>query len=273
MSGTAPGSRLRGPPPWRSRRVHGSNPHPTAPAASPPGPRCCSGAPVGRGAERRHRPRGDDRVLHLGRPVRAGRTSKPSSTHSTRQSPTSRSTSPSPTGPPTGTSCRPGLAGGAAPDVFAMDGPLFPDYRVARRAARPDARTSPARRLRPDHARRTRASRDFTTADGRQFGSAARPQRDRAVLQQGDVRCGRHPLSRRHLGLGQALRGRQAAHHRHERRRPARPVGPLHRDHRHGELLVVARVAERRRHPLARRHDRPCSDTPRPRAASSASRT
>ena len=42
---------------------------------------------------------------------------------------------------------------------------------------------------------------------------------DRALLQQGHVRRGRHRLSGRHLDLGQARRGRQAADQGHQRRR------------------------------------------------------
>ena len=124
--------------------------------------------------------------------------------------------------------------------------PALPRLPDARRPARPRAVHRP-RRLRPRPARRPRRSSDFTTRRRRPVRPAARPQRRRALLQQGDVRRGRHPLPRRHLGLGQAHRGRQAADPRHERRRQDRPVGPLHRDDRHGELLAVAGLAERRR--------------------------
>ncbi len=61
-----------------------------------------------------------------------------------------------------------GLAGGAAPDVFAMDGPLFPDY--ATRDVLLDltpyiqADSYPLTSLNDD------AVRDFTLADGRQMG-------------------------------------------------------------------------------------------------------
>ena len=82
------------------------------------------------------------------------------------------------------------------------------------------------------------AVRDFTTADGAVFGLPRDLNVDRALLQQGHVRRGRDPVSGRHLGLGQADRGRQAADHGHRRRRHDRPVGPLHRDDRHGERLV-----------------------------------
>ncbi len=51
----------------------------------------------------------------------------------------------------------------------------------------------------------------FTTVGGRPVRPAARPQRHRALLQQGDVRRGRHPVPRRHLGLGQARRGRASS--------------------------------------------------------------
>ena len=43
------------------------------------------------------------------------------------------------------------------------------------------------------------AVKDFTTKDGVVVRPAARPQRDRALLQQGHVRRGRHPVPGRHL--------------------------------------------------------------------------
>ena len=75
---------------------------------------------------------------------------------------------PCPTGTPTGTSSRPGIAGGDAPDVFAMDGPLFPDYQT--RDVLLDLKPYiDQRRLRPDGQLADQAVADFTTPDG-QFG-------------------------------------------------------------------------------------------------------
>ena len=90
-----------------------------------------------------------------------------------------------------------GLAGGAAPDVFAMDGPLGPDYQ-SRDVLLDLTPYIEARGLRPRPAGRQRASR--TSRRGRRrVRPAARPQRDRALLQQGHVRRGRHRLPGRHL--------------------------------------------------------------------------
>ncbi len=111
-----------------------------------------------------------------------------------------------------------GIAGGAAPDVFAMDGPLFPDYqtRDVLLDLKPfidrdgyDLASSPTRRS-PTSRRR----------DG-QFGLPRDLNVDRPLLQQEDVRRGRDPLPGRHLGLGQARRRRQAADD--QGRRTARP--------------------------------------------------
>ena len=49
-----------------------------------------------------------------------------------------------------------------------MDGPLFPDYQT--RDVLLDLTPSSTRTVRPEPARRRRASRDFTTADGGQYG-------------------------------------------------------------------------------------------------------
>ncbi len=144
-----------------------------------------------------------------------------------------------------------GLAGGAAPDVFAMDGPLFPDYHGAGRPARPQA-VHRQGRLRPDPARRP-GRQGLHDRRRRSVRPAAGPEHDRALLQQGHVRRGRHRVSGRHLGLGEARRHREAADQ--DRRRQDHPVGLLHRDHRHGELLVGAGVAERRRHHGAGQQD------------------
>ena len=129
-------------------------------------------------------------------------------------------------------------------------GPRLPEPR---RAARPDP-VHRGRGLRPRPAGRQRRQ-GLHHQGRRRVRPAARPQRGRALLQQGHVRRGRHRLPGRHLDLGQARRGRQAADQGHRRRRHDRPVGHLHRDDRHGERLVVVRVAGRGRHPHRGRHE------------------
>jgi len=61
-----------------------------------------------------------------------------------------------------------GLAGGAAPDVFAMDGPLFPDY--AGRGVLLDLTPYIQQEGYPLDSLNSLAVKDFTTADGRQLG-------------------------------------------------------------------------------------------------------
>jgi multiple sugar transport system substrate-binding protein len=61
-----------------------------------------------------------------------------------------------------------GLAGGAAPDVFAMDGPLFPDY--AGRDVLLDLAPYVQAEGYPLTALDENAVKDFTTSDGRQLG-------------------------------------------------------------------------------------------------------
>ena len=157
-----------------------------------------------------------------------------------------------PTGTPTGPSSRPSLAGGNAPDVFLMDGPLFPDYQARDQLldlspliARDGFDTSQLADL---------AVQDFTGADGHQYGLPRDMSTVGLYYNKTDVRRGRHPVPGRHLGLGQAGRGRHEADQ--DVRRDDDPVGLLHRDDRHGELLVLARLAGRRRHPQPRQEDR-----------------
>ena len=61
-----------------------------------------------------------------------------------------------------------GLAGGAAPDVFAMDGPLFPDY--ASRDVLLDLSSYIQAEGYPLTSLNELAVKDFTTADGKQMG-------------------------------------------------------------------------------------------------------
>ena len=95
------------------------------------------------------------------------------------------------------------ISGGDAPDVFAMDGPLFPDYQS--RDVLLDLKPFIDRDGYDLGQLADQAVADFTTP-GRPVRPAARPQRGRPLLQQEDVRHGRHPLPRRDLGLGQADR-------------------------------------------------------------------
>ena len=165
-----------------------------------------------------------------------------------------------------------GLAGGAAPDVFAMDGPLFPDYQ-ARDVLLDLKPLHRPRRVRPDPARRP-GRRRLHDRRRRPVRPAARPEHDRPLLQQGHVRRGRDPVPRRHLGLGQAPRGRQAADQaRRQRRRRPRPVGLLHRDRRTWRTSG-SRPCGRTAATCSRRTaSRPCSAPTRRPAASSSSRT
>ena len=157
---------------------------------------------------------------------------------------------------PTGTTYWPklqtDLAGGNAPDVFLMDGPAVPRLPDPRPAAGPHP-VHRQGRLRHEPAGRPR--RPGLHGPRRPpLRAAARPEHDRPVLQQDDVRRGRPPLPGRHLGLEQARRGRDEADQ--DVRRQDLAVGLLHRDDGHGELLVVARLAGRRRHPQPRQEDR-----------------
>ena len=100
------------------------------------------------------------------------------------------------------------IAGGDAPDVFAMDGPLFPDYQS--RDVLLDLKPFIDRDGYDLSQLADQAVADFTTP-GRPVRPAARPQRRRPLLQQGDVRRSRDPLPRRFVGLGEARRGRPSS--------------------------------------------------------------
>ena len=254
----------------RLRRVDGASPS-AAPAASaassasqPPRPRSAARAPPATPDPTRR-----SRYSIWGDPRRS-RTSRRSSTRSTRPTRRSPSRSTCRTGSRTGTSSRRRIAGGDAPDVFAMDGPLFPDYQIARRPARPQAVHRP-RRLRPRPSwpiRRSPTSRRPTASSGcRATSTSSRSTTTR--------RCSTRPASPYPddtWDWSEARRGRQEADDQ-GRRRQGEPVGLLHRDDRHGELLVRAGLAERRRHHLGRPQDEPRRRATRRPAGSSSCRT
>ena len=151
-----------------------------------------------------------------------------------------------------------GIAGGNAPDVFAMDGPLFPDYQS--RDVLLDLKPYIDRDGYDLTQLADQAVADFTTPDG-QFGLP----RDLNVIalfynkKLFDAAGVAYPG--RELGLGEAGRGRQAADGQ-GRRGQGQPVGLLHRELGHGELLVVAGLAERRGHHLGRPQDEPRRQRP-----------
>ena len=208
------------------------------------------------GPERRglHRASSDHQLLHLGRP---GRDQEPAGGRRRL-----------PRGQPEdhGQGHRVGLGHvlGQAPDRDRRrrcagrlrDGrPPLPGLPVTRRPPGPQA-VHRSGRLRPQPTRRP--GRRRLQDAGRSVRRTARPQCRRPLLQQGDVRRRWRAVPGRQLGLGEARRGRPQADDRREPRRQTRPVGFLHGDERHGELLVVARLAERRRDPRARwQVDRP----------------
>ena len=106
-----------------------------------------------------------------------------------------------PTGTPTGPSCRPISPGGNAPDVFLMDGPLFPDYQTRDQLLDLDPYIAKDG-FDTGLSSSTSRVQDFTAADGHHYGLPARPEHDRAVLQQDDVRRGGDPVPGRRPGTG-----------------------------------------------------------------------
>ena len=127
-----------------------------------------------------------------GDPQEIASQTRPSWRRSTPPTRTSRSTSTSPTGTAYWDKLQTGLAGGAAPDVFAMDGPLFPDYqsRDVLLDLKPFDRP---RRVRPDPARRP-GRRRLHDGGRRPVRPAARPQRrSRSTTTR---RCSTRPGSR-----------------------------------------------------------------------------
>ena len=165
-----------------------------------------------------------------------------------------------------------GLAGGAAPDVFAMDGPLFPDYQ-ARDVLLDLKPYIDQRRLRPDPARRP-GRRRLHDRRRRPVRAAARPEHDRPLLQQGHVRRGRDPVPRRHLGLGEAHRGRQAADQARRRTATASPTSGASTPRPGTWRTSGSRPCGRTAATCSRRTaSPPCSAPTRRPAASSSSRT
>ena len=162
-----------------------------------------------------------------------------------------------------------GIAGGAAPDVFAMDGPLFPDYQT--RDVLLDLKPYIDRDGYDLGQLADQAVADFTTPDG-QFGLPRdlnvvalyynKKMFDAAGIPYPDDTWDWAKL----VEVAKQLTLKDADG-------KVKPVGLLHRDDRHGELLVRARLAERRRHRLGRQEDEPGRERPGGRRASSSSRT
>ena len=121
-----------------------------------------------------------------------------------------------------------GIAGGAAPDVFAMDGPLFPDYQS--RDVLLDLKPFIDRDGYDLTQLADQGVADFTT-EGGQYGlprdlNVIALYYNKAKFDEAGV-----AVPRRHVGLGEARRRREAADQGHRRRRHHGPVGLLHRDH------------------------------------------
>ena len=149
-----------------------------------------------------------------------------------------------------------GLAGGAAPDVFAMDGPLFPDYQ-ARDVLLDLQPFIDARWLRPRPARRPGRRRTSQSSEGAQYGlprdlNVIALYYNKAMFDAAGI-----PYPDDTWDWDKLVEVGQAADQGRRWRRQDRPVGLLHRDHRHGELLAVAGVAERRRRSSAPTASRP----------------
>ena len=149
--------------------------------------------------------------------------------------------------------------------------PAVPRLPVPRRAAGPHA-VHRARRLRPRPAGRQRGQP--TSPPPSVASSACRATSTSIALYYNKAMfdAAGIPYPDDTWDLGQARRGRQAADQGHRRRRHNRPVGLLHRDDRHGELLVSS-VWQNGGDILAPDGTRPCSEPIRPRRASSSSRT
>ena len=132
-----------------------------------------------------------------------------------------------------------------------MDGPLFPDYQS--RDVLLDLKPFIDRDGYDLTQLADQGVADFTTADGGQYGLPRDLNTIALYYNKAMFDAAGIAVPRRHLGLGEARRGREAADQGRRRRRQDRPVGLLHRDHRHGELLAVDGVAERRRRARAGR--------------------
>ena len=161
------------------------------------------------------------------------------------------------------------LAGGDAPDVFAMDGPLFPDYQS--RDVLLDLKPYIDRDGYDLGQLADQAVADFTTPDG-QFGLP----RDLNVIalyyNKKLFDAAGHPLPRRYVGLGEARRGRQAAHDQ-GRQRQGQPSGastPSRRTWRTTGRRLSGRTAATSSRPTRRRTS---SAATRPPAGCSSSRT
>ena len=161
------------------------------------------------------------------------------------------------------------IAGGDAPDVFAMDGPLFPDYQT--RDVLLDLKPFIDRDGYDLGQLADQAVADFTTPDG-QFGlprdlNVVALYYNKAMFDAAGI-----PYPDDTWDWAKLVEVAKKLTLK-ERRRQDEPVGLLHRVDRHGELLVRAGLAERRRHHLARPQDEPRRAATRRPAASSSCRT
>ena len=102
-----------------------------------------------------------------------------------------------------------GLAGGAAPDVFAMDGPLFPDYQS--RDVLLDLKPLIDRDGYDLTQLADQGVADFTTADGGQYGLPRDLNTIVLYYNKDMFDAAGIPYPDETLGLGQAARGREAA--------------------------------------------------------------
>ena len=102
-----------------------------------------------------------------------------------------------------------GLAGGAAPDVFAMDGPLFPDYQA--RDVLLDLKPFIDRDGYDLTQLADQGVADFTTADGGQYGLPRDLNTIVLYYNKEMFDAAGHPVPGRHVGLGQARRGRPSS--------------------------------------------------------------
>ena len=142
------------------------------------------------------------------------------------------------------------LAGGNAPDVFVMDGPLFPDYQTRDQLL--DLTPLIARDGFDTSALADLGVKDFTAADGHIYGLPRdlstialyynKTMFDAAGIPYPDGTWNWDKL----VEVAQKLTTTTGGGH---------SVGLLHRDDGHGELLVVARLAGRRRHRRAGQED------------------
>ena len=161
------------------------------------------------------------------------------------------------------------IAGGDAPDVFAMDGPLFPDYQS--RDVLLDLKPFIDRDGYDLGQLADQAVADFTTPDG-QFGLPRDLNVVALYYNKKMFDAAGHPVPRRHLGLGQARGGRQEADPQGQQRqgRASGASTPRRRTWRTTGPSSCGRTAATSSRPTTRRALSPATRLP---AASSSSRT